>query len=96
MTYFTSSGNIFGGLPENSKYLGLNEEDKPYPKYPYAETKFAVEKYLKKKHLKKQVQLKILKNNLSLLESISQKILEEEVIEGEDLKSLLSESKMPV
>lgn len=48
--FFTSSGNIFGGLPENSKYLGLNEEDKPYPKYPYAETKFAVEKYLKKKH----------------------------------------------
>ena len=40
--------------------------------------------------------LKILKNNLPLLESISQKILQEEVIEGEDLKSLLSETKMPV
>ncbi len=40
--------------------------------------------------------LNILRNNLPLLESISQKILEEEVIEGEDLKSLLSESKMPV
>ena len=40
--------------------------------------------------------LKILKNNLPLLESISQKILKEEVIEGEDLKSLLSETKMPV
>ena len=40
--------------------------------------------------------LKILKNNLSLLESISQKILQEEVIEGDDLKSLLSETKMPV
>jgi len=39
--------------------------------------------------------LNILRNNLTLLESISQKILEEEVIEGEDLKSLLSESKMP-
>ncbi len=39
--------------------------------------------------------LQILRNNLPLLESISQKILEEEVIEGEDLKSLLSESKMP-
>ena len=39
--------------------------------------------------------LKILKNNLPLLESISQKILQEEVIEGEDLKSLLSETKMP-
>ena len=40
--------------------------------------------------------LQILRNNLPLLESISQKILEEEVIEGEDLKNLLSESKMPV
>ena len=43
-----------------------------------------------------EMALKILRNNLSLLESISQKILEEEVIEGEDLKGLLSESKMPV
>ena len=42
-----------------------------------------------------EVALKILKNNLPLLESISQKILQEEVIEGEDLKSLLSETKMP-
>ena len=40
--------------------------------------------------------LKILRNNLPLLESISKKILEEEVIEGDDLKSLLSESQMPV
>ena len=39
--------------------------------------------------------LNILRNNLSLLESISQKILEEEVIEGENLKTLLAESKMP-
>ena len=39
--------------------------------------------------------LQILRNNLPLLESISQKILEEEVIEGDDLKSLLSESTMP-
>ena len=39
--------------------------------------------------------LKILRNNLPLLESISQKILKEEVIEGEDLKNLLSESQMP-
>jgi len=39
--------------------------------------------------------LKILRNNLSLLESISQKILQEEVIEGEDLKNLLAESKLP-
>ena len=39
--------------------------------------------------------LKILRNNLPLLESISQKILQEEVIEGEVLKNLLSESKMP-
>jgi len=36
-----------------------------------------------------------LRNNLPLLESISQKILKEEVIEGEDLKTLLAESKMP-
>jgi len=35
------------------------------------------------------------KNNLPLLESISQKILQEEVIEGEDLKTLLAETKMP-
>ena len=40
--------------------------------------------------------LQILRNNLPLLESISQKILEEEVIEGDDLKNLLSESKMPI
>ncbi len=39
--------------------------------------------------------LNILRNNLPLLESISQKILQEEVIEGEDLKNLLEESKMP-
>ena len=39
--------------------------------------------------------LNILRSNLPLLESISQKILQEEVIEGEDLKNLLAESKMP-
>ena len=39
--------------------------------------------------------LNILRNNLQLLESISQTILQEEVIEGEELKKLLSESKMP-
>ncbi len=39
--------------------------------------------------------LNILRNNLPLLESISQKILKEEVIEGEDLKTLLAETKMP-
>ena len=39
--------------------------------------------------------LNILRNNLPLLESISQKILQEEVIEGEDLKNLLAESQMP-
>ena len=42
-----------------------------------------------------EMALKILRNNLSLLESISQKILSEEVIEGDDLKTLLSETKMP-
>ena len=39
--------------------------------------------------------LNILRNNLPLLESISQMILQEEVIEGEELKKMLSESKMP-
>ena len=42
-----------------------------------------------------QKALEILRNNLDLLESISQKILHEEVIEGEDLKALLAETKMP-
>ena len=39
--------------------------------------------------------LNILKKNLSLLESISQKILEKEVIEGDELKEMLSNSVMP-
>ncbi len=39
--------------------------------------------------------LKILRNNLPLLESISQKILQEEVIEGVDLKNLLEDTKLP-
>ncbi len=39
--------------------------------------------------------LNILKNNLSLLEDISQKILEKEVIEGDELKEMLSSSVMP-
>ncbi len=39
--------------------------------------------------------LNILKNNLSLLEDISQKILEKEVIEGDDLVKMLSGSVMP-
>ncbi len=39
--------------------------------------------------------LNILKNNLSLLEEISQKILEKEVIEGDDLIKMLSSSVMP-
>ena len=39
--------------------------------------------------------LNILKNNLSLLEDISQKILEKEVIEGDDLINMLSSSVMP-
>ena len=39
--------------------------------------------------------LKILRNNLPLLESISQKILQEEVIEGIDLKNLLDDTKLP-
>ncbi len=39
--------------------------------------------------------LNILKNNLSLLEDISQKILEKEVIEGDDLIKMLSSSVLP-
>merc|ERR1711981_1533087 len=39
--------------------------------------------------------LNILKNNLSLLEDISQKILEKEVIEGDELRDMLSDSVMP-
>ena len=39
--------------------------------------------------------LNILKNNLSLLEDISQKILEKEVIEGDELVKMLSSSVMP-
>jgi len=39
--------------------------------------------------------LNILKNNLSLLEDISQKILEKEVIEGDELKEMLSSSALP-
>ncbi len=39
--------------------------------------------------------LSILRKNLPLLESISQKILEKEVIEGDDLKGLLAETVMP-
>ena len=42
-----------------------------------------------------EMALNILRNNLPLLETISQTILEKEVIEGEDLKKMLSESKMP-
>ena len=42
-----------------------------------------------------EMALRILRNNLPLLETISQTILEKEVIEGEDLKKMLSESKMP-
>ena len=39
--------------------------------------------------------LKILRHNLGLLESISQQILEKEVIEGDELKQMLSSSAMP-
>lgn len=47
--FFTSSGNIFGGISSQSKFLNLNENDTPQPKYPYAETKYALEKYIKTK-----------------------------------------------
>ncbi len=39
--------------------------------------------------------LAILRQNMALLETISQKILEKEVIEGDDLKEMLSASVMP-
>ncbi len=39
--------------------------------------------------------LAILRNNLNLLESISQQILEKEVIEGDELKKMLEESSLP-
>ncbi len=39
--------------------------------------------------------LSILRHNLPLLETISQQILEKEVIEGEDLKEMLSQSALP-
>jgi cell division protease FtsH len=39
--------------------------------------------------------LTILRHNRELLESISQKILEKEVIEGDELKELLASSVMP-
>ena len=44
--FFPSSGNVFGGVDESSKYLGLSEEDEPVPKYPYAESKREMEKFL--------------------------------------------------
>lgn len=43
---FASTGNVFGGVNEDEKYMDLTEEDEPKPKYPYAESKRAVEKYL--------------------------------------------------
>ena len=38
----------FRGISEDGKYLGLNEEDAPAPKYPYAETKREMEKFLQR------------------------------------------------
>ena len=43
---FPSTGNVFGGVNEDEKFMGLTEKDKPRPKYPYAETKVAIEKFL--------------------------------------------------
>lgn len=43
---FPATGNVFGGVDENDKYLDLTEEDEPKPKYPYAEAKRAMEEYL--------------------------------------------------
>jgi len=43
---FPSTGNVFGGVNEDEKFMGLTEKDKPKPKYPYAETKVEIEKFL--------------------------------------------------
>ena len=40
--------------------------------------------------------LAILRQNMALLETIAQKILEKEVIEGDELKEMLNASVMPV
>lgn len=45
---FASTGNVFGGVNEQEKYMHLTEEDEPKPKYPYAESKRAVEEWLLK------------------------------------------------
>ena len=37
----------------------------------------------------------ILRQNMALLETIAQKILEKEVIEGDDLKQMLEASELP-
>ena len=42
-----------------------------------------------------QQALAILRQNMALLETISQKILEKEVIEGDELKDMLNASVMP-
>jgi ATP-dependent Zn proteases len=39
--------------------------------------------------------LAILRQNMALLETIAQKILEKEVIEGDDLKEMLAASVLP-
>ena len=39
--------------------------------------------------------LSILRQNMGLLETIAQKILEKEVIEGDDLKQMLEASVLP-
>ena len=39
--------------------------------------------------------LAILRENMALLETIAQKILEKEVIEGDDLKQMLEASVLP-
>jgi UDP-glucose 4-epimerase len=43
---FPSTGNVFGGVDESDKFMGLTEKDEPQPKYPYAETKRAMEEFL--------------------------------------------------
>ena len=46
---FCSTGNLFGGVPADGKWQGLNETDFPHPRLPYASSKFAFENYLREK-----------------------------------------------
>ena len=48
---FCSTGNLFGGVPADGKWQGLDENDIPHPRLPYASSKFAFEEHLRKSDL---------------------------------------------